>query len=141
MTGVFPERSGSAVVTSNQFLKYATVRVFMPELTNEDFNRAKSLGNAIDMAFDKPDEDLPLTQEDRSQIRFWLDNDEDGLMAKILKSHSTFPDEQMANLIARICQKADLCDQGWSSVAEIIYYEYMGGSAGPETTSALFSPF
>ena len=141
MTGVFPEWSGSAVVTSDHFLKYATVDVSMPELTDEDFKRAKDLGNAIDMTFDKPDEDLPLSQDDRQGLRNWLDNEEEGIWAKILKSHSAFPDEQMASLIARICQKADLCDQGWNSVAEIIYYEYMGGSAGPETTSALFSPF
>jgi hypothetical protein len=113
----------------------------MPELTSEDFNRAKSLGNAIDMVFDKPEDDLPLKQEERSQLRFWLDNEEDGIMAKILKSHSAFPDEQMASFIARLCQKADLTDEGWSSVAEIIYHEYMDGSAGPETTRALFSPF
>jgi hypothetical protein len=46
----------------------------------------------------------------------------------------------MANLIGRIAHKADLSKKAWNSVAEIIYYEYMGGSAGPETTSMLFSP-
>ena len=113
----------------------------MPKLTEEDFNRAKSLGNAIDMNFEKPEEDLPLNTEERHDLRFWLDNEEDGLTAKILKSHSAFPDEEIANLISLIYHKADLGDQGWNSVAEIIFHEYMGGNAGPEATRALFDPF
>ena len=112
----------------------------MPELTSEDFKRAKSLGNALDGFFDKPDDDLPLTSDERNQLRFWLDNDEDGIMGQIFKSHAVFTDEEMANLIGRIAHKADLSKKAWNSVAEIIYYEYMGGSAGPETTSMLFSP-
>ena len=113
----------------------------MPKLTDEDFNRAMALGNAIDMIFQKPDDDLPLKHEEREDLRFWLNNEEDGIMAKILKSHSVFPDEEIANLISLIYHKADLGDKGWNSVAEIIYYEFMGGVAGPEATRALFDPF
>ena len=125
---------------SIQFLKWATIVTVMPELTTEDFKRAKLLGNAIDGSFDKPDDDLPLTSDERNQLRFWLDNEEDGIMGQIFKSHAVFPDEEMASLIGRIAQKADLSDKAWNSVAEIIYHEYMRGSAGPETTSVLFSP-
>ena len=113
----------------------------MPTLTDEDFKRAMALGNAIDMIFEKPDDDLPLKQEEREDLRFWLNNEEDGIMAKILKSHSVFPDEEIGNLISLIHAKADLGDQGWNSVAEIIFHEYMGGNAGPDATRALFDPF
>ncbi len=113
----------------------------MPKLTDEDFKRAMALGNAIDMNFEKPDEDLALKPEERGDLRFWLDNEEDGIMAKILNSHSAFPDEEIANLISLIYHKADLDGQGWNSVAEIIFHEYMGGNAGPEATRALFDPF
>ena len=113
----------------------------MPKLTDEDFKRAKALGNAIDMIFEKPDDDSPLKPQERDDLRFWLNNEEDGIMAKILKSQSVFPDEEIANLISLIYHKADLGDKGWNSVAEIIYYEFMGGVAGPEATRALFDPF
>lgn len=113
----------------------------MPNLTEEDFKRAISLGNAIDMNFEKPDVDSPLKPQERDDLRFWLNNEEDGHMAKILESHATFPDEEIANLLSLIYHKADLGDQGWRSVAEIIYYEFMGGVAGPEATRALFDPY
>ena len=113
----------------------------MPKLTEEDFRRAKTLGNTIDLNFEKPDDDLPLKPEERSDLRSWLNNGEDGITAKILKSHSAFPDEEIANLISLIYHKADLGNQGWNSVAEIIFHEYMGGNAGPEASRALFNPF
>ena len=113
----------------------------MPKLTDEDFKRAKALGNAIDMIFEKPDDDSPLKPQERDDLRFWLNNEEDGIMAKILRSHSAFSDDEIANLIYRIYSKADLGDQAWRSVAEIIYYEFMGGVAGPEATRALFDPY
>ncbi|DAC07257.1 MAG: hypothetical protein CMA08_04885 [Euryarchaeota archaeon] len=113
----------------------------MPKLTDEDFKRAMALGNAIDMNFEKPDEDLPLTSEEKKRVRGMLNDEEDGIMARILKSHSAFPDEEIANLISLIYHKADLDGQGWNSVAEIIFHEYMGGNAGPEATRALFDPF
>ena len=113
----------------------------MPKLTDEDFKRAKALGDIIDLSFEKPDEDLPLRAEERRDLRRWLNEEEDGILGKILRSHSTFSDEEIANLIYRIYSKADLGDQGWRSVAEIIFFEYMNGVAGPEATRALFDPF
>jgi len=113
----------------------------MPKLTDEDFKRAKALGNTIDLLFEKPDEDLPLKAEEREDLRRMLNNEEGGIMAKILRSHSAFSDEEIANLIYRIYSKADLGVQGWRSVAEIIYYEFMNGVAGPEAERALFDPF
>ena len=129
------------MIYTHLFLNASKIAVNMPNLTEEDFKRAISLGNAIDMNFEKPDDDSPLKPQERDDLRFWLDNEENGILAKILKSHTTFPDEEIANLISLIYHKADLSVHGWNSVAEIIFHEYMDGNAGPEATRALFDPF
>ncbi len=108
----------------------------MPTLTSEDFVNASALGAAVQDLVGDQDGNQPLHPDVLDSLRFWLDN-QPGSLGSVLRGHSAFADEDMANLI-ELMNNPDFTAIEWRSFADVLFHEYMGRAVGPETNRALY---
>jgi len=109
----------------------------MPKITDGDLASARDLSREIENYIQETvegDGEKRLSLSDIERIRVMIQDD---TVSAILRSHTLFPDEEVAFLLEMIWHD-DVSDTEWSDVANVIFNEFMGRSAGPLATKVLF---
>ena len=109
----------------------------MPKITDGDLASARNLSREIENYIQETvegDGEKHLSLSAIERIRVMIQDD---AVSAILRSHTLFPDDEVAFLLEMIWHD-DVSDTEWSDVANVIFNEFMGRSAGPLATKVLF---